>query len=435
MKVGARALRGAIVLAAAALLAACGNDSPSSGGGGGGGGGAPALDGRGEVTFASGKDTSGNMQKLVDKWNADHPNEKVRIVELPESADGQRQQMVQNAQVKSEAFTILNLDVVWTAEFAANKWVVELPAGQFELDKFLTPAVNTAKYRDKLYAVPVYSDGGMLYYRKDLLDKVGAQPPKTWIELATTCQKVKALPEAASINCYAGQFEKYEGLTVNFAEAVQSAGGSIVDESGKPAVNSAQAKQGLDALVQGFQTGVIPQKAITYKEEEGRRAFQAGELLFHRQWPYQYAKANQTDGSSQVAGKFDVAPLPGVTGPGSSSLGGHNFAISAFAKNKATALDFIKFFTSEENERSNLLATSQAPTRTSLYQDSELTKQFPYLPTLKASIESAVPRPKAVKYGDVTAAIQEAAYGALTGTKTSDQALKDLQTKLEELVK
>jgi multiple sugar transport system substrate-binding protein len=432
MKLAARALRGTVVLAVAALLvAACGDDSPGSSGGGA----TSTLDGRGEITFATGKDTSGNMQKLVDKWNADHADQKVSIIELPESADEQRQQMVQNAQAESDAYTILNMDVVWTAEFAANKWVDELPADDFELDKFLEPAVDTAKYRDKLYAVPVYSDAGMLYYRKDLLDKVGDKAPTTINEMIATCAKVKALPEAANIGCYAGQFDKYEGLTVNFAEAVQSAGGAIVDDSGKVVVNSAQAKQGLETLVQGFKSGMIPQKAITYKEEEGRRAFQDGELIFHRQWPYAYAKANQTDGSSKVAGKFDVAPLPGVTGPGSSSLGGHNLAISTFAKNKATALDFIKYFTSEETERSNLLATSQSPSRSNLYTDAEVTKQFPYLPTLKASIENAVPRPKAVRYGDVTAAIQEAAYGALTGTKTTDTALTELQAKLEELVK
>lgn len=433
MTVGARALRGAAALAALALLAACGNDS---GGGGNAASSGNGLQGRGEITFATGKDTSGNMVKLVDKWNSEHPTEKVRIVELPESADGQRQQMVQNAQVKSDAYTVLNLDVVWTAEFAANRWVDELPQDQFDLDKFLKPAVDTAKYRDKLYAVPVYSDGGLLYYRKDLLTAAGiTAPPKTLTEMLTDCQKVKALPAGANVSCYAGQFEKYEGLTCNFAEAVQSAGGALLDSSGKPTVNSEQAKAGLGALVQGFTTGAIPQKAITYKEEEGRRAFQAGELLFHRQWPYQWALANKTDGSSQVAGKFDVAPLPGLTGAGSSTLGGHNFAISSFAKNKATGLDFIKFFTSEENEKSNLIATSQAPTRSDLYTDSELVKQFPYLPTLKASIESAKPRPQAVKYGDVTAAIQENAYAALTKAKTVDQALTDMQKKLEELTK
>src|SRR5690348_13293252 len=248
---GARALRGAAVLAAALLLAACGNSNSGSsnnsgGGGGGGGGAAPALEGRGDITFATGKDTSGNMVKLVDKWNSDHPNEKVRIVELPESADGQLQQMAQNAQVKSDAYTILNLDVVWTAEFAANQWVVPIPAGTITESDFLKPAVDTAKYRDKLYAVPVYSDGGMLYYRKDLLQGAGIdKPPTTWADLLSDCQKVKATPAGANVGCYAGQFEKYEGLTVNFSEAVQSAGGSIVDDSGKPNVNSSQAKAGL----------------------------------------------------------------------------------------------------------------------------------------------------------------------------------------------
>ncbi|MEV4318119.1 ABC transporter substrate-binding protein [Actinocrispum sp. NPDC049592] len=431
------ALRLVALASVSVLAAACGSGGGSGSGtsGGGSSAAAPKLDGRGDITFVTGKDTSNNMQKLVADWNSAHPGEQVRIVELPESADAQRQQMVQNAQVKSNAYSVLNLDVVWTAEFAANRWVVELPRDQFDLDKFLKPAVATAEYRDKLYAVPVYSDGGMLYYRKDLLDKAAVAVPKTWDELLTACQKVKALPEAANIGCYAGQFEKYEGLTVNFDEAVHSAGGATVDDAGKPTVDTPQAKAGLDVLVQGFKTGVIPQKAITYKEEEGRRSFQAGELIFQRQWPYQWALANKTDGSSQVAGKFDVAPLPGLSGPGVSSLGGHNFAISAFAEHKATALDFIKYFTTEQAERSNLLATSQAPTRADLYEDQELVKQFPYLPTLKASILAAKPRPKAVRYGDVTTAIQEAAYAALTGAKDSGAVLKDLQAKLQDLLK
>jgi multiple sugar transport system substrate-binding protein len=426
----ARLLGGAIGVTVALLLAGCGEDGDSGAGGGGGG-----LEGRGEITLATGKDTSGNMQKIVDEWNAAHPNEKASIVELPESADGQRQQMVQNAQVQSDAYAILNLDVVWTAEFAANRWVVELPENEFELGRYLEQPVSTAKYRDKLYAVPMFSDGGLLYYRKDLLDAAGLQPPETWQEMLDACAKVKALPQGANVGCYAGQFEKYEGLTVNFSEAVNSAGGEVVGEDGQPNVDTPEAKKGLDTLVNGFNDGTIPRQAITYKEEEGRRAFQAGELLFHRQWPYQWALANKTDGSSQVAGKFDVAPLPGDDGPGVSTLGGHNFAISAFAKNKASALDFIKFFGNEENQRSNLLATSQAPTRAGLYDDSELTGQFPYLPTLKESIEGANQRPAVVKYGDVTKAIQEAAYAALTGEKTSDAALADLQSTLEELTK
>ncbi len=189
-------------------------------------------------------------------------------------------------------------------------------------------------------------------------------------------------------------------------------------------MDSPEAKKGLQFLVDGFKSGEIPAKALTFKEEEGRRAFQAGELIFHRQWPYIYAKANATDGSSKVAGKFAVAPLPGESGPGVSTLGGHNLAISKFTKNKKSALEFIKYITSADVQKADLQATSQAPTVASLYDDAALTEKFPYLPTLKASIEGAKKRPEAVKYQEVSTAIQNAAYDALKGDKSPDEALK-----------
>ncbi|WP_345432386.1 ABC transporter substrate-binding protein [Actinoallomurus vinaceus] len=418
--------RWTIVAASVAMMAAAcssgGSDNKTDSSKGG------ALSGRGPITLATGKDTSGNLQNLVNTWNQQHPKEQARIIELPEDADAQRQQMVQNAQTKSNAYSVLNLDVVWTAEFAANQWIAQLPKTQFDLTKFLPSATKTGEYRNNLYAAPWKTDSGLLYYRKDLLDKAGiTAPPKTWAEMQQDCAKVKG------VNCYAGQFEKYEGLTVNFSEAVESAGGVVVGDDGKPNVNTPQAKEGLNFLVNGFKSGMIPKEAISYKEEESRRAFEKGNLLFYRQWPYAYALSNKK-GDSKVADKFAVAPLPGLSGPGAPTLGGHNLAISQFAPNKATALDFIKYLTSEQTERANLIASSEAPTLASLYDDPELQKKFPYLTTLKASLQNAKPRPQAVRYNDVTTAIQEAAYSALTGKSTTDQALADLQTKLGQLI-
>jgi multiple sugar transport system substrate-binding protein len=421
-----RSARCLIVAGALILAAACGgsksDDNKTSNTAG-------QLTGRGPITLAQGKDTSGNVQNLIKAWNAQHPQETVRLIELPEDADSQRQQMVQNAQTKSDAYTVLNLDVVWTSEFAANRWIAQLPQNQFDMSKFLAPTVQTATYFNHLYAAPWKTDAGLLYYRKDLLKKAGInEPPKTWAEMQSDCQKV-----GKGVNCYAGQFDKYEGLTCNVSEAIDSAGGQIIDDkTGKPNVNTPQAKQGLDFLVNGFKSGMIPKEAITYQEEPARRAFEKGNLLFLRQWPYQWALSNKK--GSKVAGKFDVAPLPGLNGPGSPTLGGHDLAISQYAKNKATALDFIKYLVSEDTEKKNLLASSEAPTLASLYSDPELLKKFPYLPTLKASLLNAKPRPKAVRYGDVTAAIQEATYAALTGKQTSDQALASLQSKLGTLV-
>lgn len=424
-----RAAVATAVVMCASVLAGCSNSGSSDSKGG------PAQSNdRGPITLATGKDTTGTLQGQLDRWNKQHPAEKVTLVELPESADQQRQQFIQNAQTKSDAYTVLNLDPIWVAEFAGNQWIDELPAKEFPLDKMIPAVVKTGNYFGKQYAVPFNTNAGLLFYRKDLLDKINAQPPTTWAEMKQDCAKVHRLPESKGIGCYAGQFDKYEGLTVNFSEAVASAGGSVVDTQGKATVDTEAAKKGLQFLVDGFKDGIIPKQAATYEEEDGRRAFQAGTLLFHRQWPYQWVLANAKDGSSKVAGKFGVATLPGLSGPGSSSLGGLDLAISKFAKHKATALDFIKFFSNEANARTNLKVTSSAPPYTDLYDDPALRKQFPYLATLKQSLATATPRPVVVHYGDATAAIQESASAALSGSKSVDVALADMQKALSAAI-
>jgi multiple sugar transport system substrate-binding protein len=431
-----RVLIAAASLSALFVAAACG---------GGGGGAAPEGGGtsaaaadftkQGDIEYWQGKDTSGNLPKLIKQFNESHPNGKVIFHELPDEADQQRQQMIQNAQIKNAKMAVLSVDVVWTAEFAAKGYVEALPPDLFPTEGHLPATVDSATYFDKLYAMPSTSDGGLLYYRKDLLDKYSLQPPTTFDEMKAACDKIKAGENDSKLACFAGQYNKYEGLTVNFDEAVHGAGGVIVGDDGKPNVATPEATKGLQTLVDWFKNGDIPKAAITWTEEEGRQAFQKGELIFHRNWGYVYNLAQKTDGSSEVAGKFDVAALPGITGPGVSSLGGHNFAIAKFAENKGTAVDFIKFMTSKETEKSNCLATSSTPSLEELYSDPDIVKKFPYMPIELKSVETAKPRPKAVEYGDVTLAIQDAAYGALQGQTQPDAALQALQSKLQTLIK
>lgn len=404
-------------------LSACGG-----GGGGstasGGGDAAANLDGRGPITYVQGKDNSNVVRPLVDKWNAAHPNEKVTFKEQSDAADQQHDDLVQHFQGKDANYDVVDVDVIWTAEFAAKGWLQPLKdKTNFDTSAMLPATVKTATYGGTLYAAPQTSDGGLLYYRKDLVPN----PPKTWDEMMSMC----SIAKQNNMGCYAGQFQKYEGLTVNASEAINSWGGKIVDDSGKAAVNSSEAKAGLGKLVDAFKNGNIAQEAITYKEEDSRTAFQDGKLLFLRNWPYVYNIASKTDGSSKVADKFGIAPLPGKSGPGASSLGGHNVAMSVYSKNKATALDFMKFMTSEETEKFYATQGSLAPVLGSLYTDSSLTSKLAYLPVLKTSIENAVPRPVTPFYPAVTKAVEDNAYAALKGEKSVDQAVSDMQSAIE----
>jgi multiple sugar transport system substrate-binding protein len=292
----------------------------------------------------------------------------------------------------------------------------------------LLPAtVKAATYNNTLYAAPYASDGGLLYYRKDLVPT----PPTTWDQLIADCKgKTANTITGSKPGCYAGQFFKYEGLTCNAAEAINAAGGEIVKSDGKtPNVDTPQAAAGLNFLVNGFKQGYIPKEAIGFQETQSLNAFEAGKLVFMRNWPY--ADAILSAKPSKVIGKFGIAPLPGPNGHGASTLGGHSLAVSAYSDHAATAAAFVKWMEEPAQQKWDLTQGTLAPVISSLYSDPSLVKKFPYLPTLLKSIETAVPRPVTPYYPAVTEAIETNTYAALQGQKSTQQALKDMQAAIQ----
>ena len=284
MKKAIRVTAAAVTLALGGLgLAACSSSGTAPGGNTNA---SPSKDEFGPITVVQGKDNNGVLPQYAAMWNKLHPDQKVTFKEQSDQADQQLQDLLQHFQQKLTDYDVVATDVVWTQQLASQGYLQPL-TGAYKLDESgIVPAVlNTSKYRDIQYAAPSSTDSQILYYRKDWL---GDKPvPKTYEEMFALCDIAKS----KGAGCYSGQFAKYEGLTVNFAEAVNSAGGTIVDDSGKPTLDTDAAKKGLQTLVDAYKNGDIPKAAITYKEEEGRRAFQEGRLLFHRQWPYQYSLA------------------------------------------------------------------------------------------------------------------------------------------------
>jgi len=421
-----RAIPGIAVLAAGLLfLTAC------TSGGAPAGGPAPSADGIGPITFAIGKDNSGWLQGVITGWNQDHPGQKVTLLLLPEAANDQLAQLVANLQAKSDLYDVIDMDVIWTAEFASNGWITALDGNVIPAGQFLRPAVETATYRGRLYAVPFTSNAELLYYRSDVLAAAHLSPPQTWAQLESDALMVGARDHLGG---YGGQFQSYEGLTVNFADAVQSAGGSLIS-GGAPGVDTPQANQALTFLVDGFRQGWIPPAALDWNEEASRRAFEAGTLLFLVNWPYVYGHAGVPGPGNVVAGKFGVTTLPGLHGPGSATLGGANLAISAYSRHPVTALAFIRFLTSAASERYILVNSALPPAWASLYNEPALVAMFPFLPVLQQAILTARPRPALVDYNQFSLAVSSTVHQALAQRISVDAALAQLSAELRPILR
>jgi len=418
----------AIAVAAAGLmlLAGCAPGGPPSGGA------APAANGIGPITFATGRDYAQFFTALIGPWNKEHPNERVTLVLLPEAENGQLAQLTANLQAGSSAYDVIDMDVIWTAQFASAGWIIPLDGSMFPLGDFLPPAVDTAMYDGHLWAVPYYSNAEVLYYRKDILDRAKEQPPATWAQLAGLAQ---TLGREYHMQGYASQLSPYEGLTVNFADAVQSAGGSILSPAGTVTVDSPQAQAGLSFLVDGLRQGWITKSSLNYEEESSAADFEAGKLLFLDNWPFVYSQASQPVAGNNVVGKFGVTLLPGQNGPGSSSLGGANLAVSAYSRHQASALAFIRYLTGLQQEKQLLIDSGFPPVWTKLYSDPAMVKLFPDLPVVKRAILAAQPRPSITDYDQASLAISSAVFQALTFKEPPSQALASMAGQLRQIIR
>lgn len=188
-------------------------------------------------------------------------------------------------------------------------------------------------------------------------------------------------------------------------------------------------------LAEGVRDGWIPEKALTYKEkeEESRKSFQDGRLLFLRNWPYVYALAE--GGDSKVAGKFGAVRLPGPDGPASGVVGGSNLVINAHSKHQESAADLIGYLTSEKVQRRLMVEESWTPVWADLYRDPAMLRQYPWLAPLRESLLAAKPRPKSSQYEQVSLAIQAVMHDAMTQRETPEHAVERLARELETIIR
>ena len=393
-------------LALSTTVAACSSESD--------GGSAAAGEDRGPITFAMGRNDTDKIIPVIDKWNAEHADEQVTLKELAGEADDQRDTLVQSLQAGNADYDVMALDVVWTADFAANQWLEPLE-GDMAVDTsgLLQSTVDSATYNGTLYALPQNTNGQLLFRNTDL----AADKPDTFEDIKSACKAIEK-------DCLTTQLKQYEGLTVNTLGFINGWGGEVLDASGEPAVESAEAKAGLQALVDAYKDKTISPASTAATEEETNMAFTEGKTAFAVNWPYMYSNAVDAGVDVEVQ-----APL-GKDGVGVSTLGGYNNGININSKNKGTALDFMKFIINEDNQKS-FAEQSFPPVLASIYDDPQLQQEFPYLPALKESLENAAPRPVSPFYSAISKAIQDNAYAALTDGKSVDDATADMKAAIE----
>lgn len=365
----------------------------------------------------------------------------VKVLDTPDLAQDRLGLYLQFLQKKSPEVDVYQTDVVWPGDLAEhfvdlNEYGAKDVAGEH------FPAIIENNTVDgKLVAIPWFTDAGLLYYRKDLLEKYKLEVPETWDQLEKAAKKIQDGERAEGNKDFWGfvwQGNSYEGLTCDALEWVSSnGGGEIVSNDKKITINNPNAIEIINKAA-GWVGTISPKGVTSAGEEDARNIWQAGNAAFMRNWPYCYSLSNGDD--SKVKGKFDVSPLPrGDKGSkGVACLGGWQLSVSKYSKHPKEAADVALFFASEKVQKNNAIKGSLNPTIMSLYKDEEVLKASPFFGDLYDVFTNAVARPSTVtspEYNNVSTKFFKAVHSVLTGEAKAEKALEDLEADLMDITK
>ncbi len=367
---------------------------------------------------------------------------KVDPVIQPADSDTRRQGLLTPLKSGQTDPDVFLMDVAWVGQFAASGWLAPL-------DEFIHESIDTAAffqnvlvtadtYEGSIVALPVFVDGGLLYYRKDLFKDFGySAPPKSWDQLVEIAKRIQNEMRAKDDSFYGfvWQGAQYEGLVCNWLEIAASNGGGLIINNEKAVIESPANTRALNFMRKLIhEYGISPPNTFTeMKEEQVRIKFQQGSALFERNWSYAFKLHESED--SPVKGKVGIAPLPGFDGfEPASTLGGWHIGISKFSDRKEKAERLVEFVTSFKTQKKLALNLGWNPARKDVYLDKQIVKKMPHFQKLRAVFENLTARPNVAYYTVISQILQENLNAALAGRMTPKEALEDAQTRAEKII-
>ncbi len=376
--------------------------------------------------------------KAADAWKAKTGNE-AKINKMPATLDDAIPLYQQLLAAKSPDVDVLFLDVIWLGMFKNNLLDIKDKVPQAEKDAHFASTLGAGDIGGELIALPAYMDVGLMFYRKDLLEKYGMQPPKTWDELAAQAKEIQEKERAAGNKDmwgYTWQAKSYEGLTCDAIELIASnGGGTIIADDGKVTIDNPDAAQAIERA-KGWIGTISPEGVLNYDEEASRAVFEAGNSAFHRNWPYVWGTSQ--GGGGPLVGKVGMMPLPvGKEGQKSSGcLGPMYFGVNKYSAKPELATEFVRFITGPDMQKMRAIEGAYNPSISALYTDEDVLKKLPFLKDTEPAFADSATRPSGytgTSYNRVSQAFYRAVHDMLTGDEEVEAGLKKLAGRLEKL--
>ncbi|WP_230398554.1 extracellular solute-binding protein [Novisyntrophococcus fermenticellae] len=378
-----------------------------------------ASGGREEITLFRSDDGNGAVEAVIEGFEASQDQYKVKWVTASNDTDQTRSQLNTAFSAGSSEYDLVSIDTVWAGDMAAAGYIEPLDSYMMKAKRspadYNKGSIQAGTYNAKTYALPLYPDFGVIFFRSDIVSEEDAAKLRsgdyTWDEFLSMAEKYKG--QSGTKAGFTFQANQYEGLVCNANEYT---------------ANFTDVKGGLEAMKKIVDSDATPDDILVYQESEAANSYVNGDTVFSRNWPYVWGLLAADDAAVKQE-QTDVAPIPG-----GSCIGGWLLAMNAKSEHKDGAWAFLDYFTSLEGQKIFCSKGGYVPGYNAALDDAGVKEANQLLGKegfIKA-LENTIARPSSDKYEELSDALQISIHKFLSGESDLDTTTSDVEGRLNQ---
>jgi multiple sugar transport system substrate-binding protein len=380
-------------------------------------------------------------RKVIDAFNRLHKGKiEVVPVTLPFekfSTNERKELLARSLRNKSDRLDVFSVDLIWVPRFSRwcepmDKWIS--PAEQAGI---LPQALESCRYDSSMFAVPMYLDVGMLYFRSDLVGEIpGGDRLGDSLPTSISWDDFRALGRSyikSGRPFYLYQGNDYEGLTCNFFELIAGQDPSFF-KRGNLNFESAPSRTALTMLVDFVHRDRIsPPEGADFDEIRSYTYALDHDAVAVRGWPNFIESYRLSYPDQRKLDQLRLAPLPHFPGQQSVSVyGGWNLMVSRYSSRIPESVELVRFFQRADMQKTMFEIGGYIPTNLEVYADSAYVRDHPVLRYYGNLIRRGFHRPALVDYTKMSDVVSRAVHRAIKGELPVDAALHEITSELRK---
>ncbi len=389
------------------------------------------------IVFAITNDNAPQVQPLLDDYSKKN---NVSIEVQPNPYAGLQQKLTLALTQGTGDYDVVSMDDPWMPQFAGGKFLMNL---QDLMDKkgikpdpdFIPELLALGDFPKGtgLRGIPWVGNVQVFAWRKDVIDDLKLETPKTWDDVLAAAKAITDAKSASGLYGIGLRGIAGNDAATSFLPVLRGFGTDLFNDKWQPQLETDAAKKALDlqlALAKLAPPGV----ENTGHPQNGRNMYSGITAMSGDIWPDQLLQIYDPS-VSKVVGKVDIGAEPAESGVKPANMTGNwLLGVPEGSQSADAALDFILWFTAAEQQKRLLMDQSIPATRTSVMQDQEAVAKFPFLPGLLAAAKNALPRPRTPSYNAVEAVYGQYVAQAIAGQVSAADALANANKEITDIM-